>query len=489
LKFYFGFFLDYAKYEGGIVIQKTNSLIISSLQSSFFIFVGFISTFFLIILFQPCDSFAEGFRVLNQSASATGQGTAFMAQADDASAIHYNPAGITQLSGVQLSTGGLIIGGGTSYKSFTGQKVDGDLSGKIAYPPPSSFYITANLKDIGMDTFDGLTVGFGVTSPFGLIIRYPENSPFATEATSAALPLIDLKPTLAYKFNEMFSFGFGVDIYTFFDFLGEGGLEQHRNAGADFGALGIALNTPLEFNGTDTAVGINLSLLFTPLRNSESKPVLNFGLVHRSQVTLDIKGEFISNGVLFADIVSSKMNLPEIWSAGLAYWPVRDPQHEWKVEFDVDFVDWSTFENLDAKLSNGVTLPFPEYFDSVFVFMLGTEFKWLHPASYPGWELALRGGIVHSQTPIPDITFNPSLPDADYNAYSIGTGFSCSKSGSFFGLFNCGDNNWGKSIGIDIAYQAVAYNSRTINRANKTVVNGTWDTFYHVGSISLRAEF
>jgi long-chain fatty acid transport protein len=470
-------------------LQETKQFQIFLIKNKIIVFCGFFPALYLVFLLEVPNGFAEGFRVLNQGASATGQGTAFMAQADDPSAIHFNPAGITQLSGVQMSAGAVIIAGGTSYDSLTGETIDGDLSGKIAYPPPSNFYITANLKDIGLEKLDNLTVGFGITSPFGTLIEFPDDSPFATEAISAALPLVDIKPTMAYKYSENLAIGFGLDIYTFFSFLGEGGLEQTRNAGADFNALGIATNTPLSFNAADMAVGYNLSFLYTPLRNSDSKPILNFGFVFRNQVTLDLKGEFRTNGTLFADITSSKMNLPEIWSGGLAYWPLRDRQHEWKVEFDVDYVDWSTFKNLDAELSIGATLPFPEDFESVFVLMAGTEFKWLQPARFPGWEFAARGGVVHSETPIPDETFNPSIPDADFNAYSIGAGFRCSNPGSFFGFFDCGDQSWGKSFGIDIAYQTVVYRSRTINRSTKPVVNGKWNTLYHVGAISFQVEF
>jgi hypothetical protein len=51
----------------------------------------------LALLALPSALFASGFRILDQSASAVGQSGAFTAQADDPSALHYNPAGMTQL--------------------------------------------------------------------------------------------------------------------------------------------------------------------------------------------------------------------------------------------------------------------------------------------------------------------------------------------------------------------------------------------------------
>jgi long-chain fatty acid transport protein len=65
-------------------------------------------------------AFGQAFRIQGQGAVAQGQSNAFSAQADDPSAIHYNPAGITQLEGVQTSFGTSLIGGGAS---FTGPTV------------------------------------------------------------------------------------------------------------------------------------------------------------------------------------------------------------------------------------------------------------------------------------------------------------------------------------------------------------------------------
>ena len=49
-------------------------------------------------------------RIQGQGAAASGMGNAFAAQADDASAIHYNPAGMAQLSGVHTMLGTLFVG-------------------------------------------------------------------------------------------------------------------------------------------------------------------------------------------------------------------------------------------------------------------------------------------------------------------------------------------------------------------------------------------
>jgi len=122
-------------------------------------------------------AYREAFRILDQGASATGQGTAFSAQADDPSAIHYNPAGMTQLRGVQFYIGTNLIGGHTTYNSVTGATVEGGGGVPIANPPPSQVYLTAKLQDVGLDLLKDWTVGLGVTSPFGFNIEYPLYEP------------------------------------------------------------------------------------------------------------------------------------------------------------------------------------------------------------------------------------------------------------------------------------------------------------------------
>ena len=152
-----------------------------------------------VLLFQPLHASAEGFRLAEQSASALGQATAVVAQADAPSTLHYNPAGMAQLQRVQYSVGTNLVGGRFSFRNPTGVRARGDFDGTVASPPPSNFYFIANLTDFGFDHVGNTAVGLGVTSPFGTLISYSNDAPFATSGFFAALPLIDIKPTIAIK--------------------------------------------------------------------------------------------------------------------------------------------------------------------------------------------------------------------------------------------------------------------------------------------------
>jgi long-chain fatty acid transport protein len=452
-----------------------------------------------LLLVAPHQGFATGFRIMDQSASGTGQANAFIAQADDPSAVYYNPAGMTQLRGVQTSLGILLVGGSTSYTSTfpltAGQTATGDFGNSVAYPPPTNFYITANLKDLGLTALGDLSAGFAVVAPFGTMYNWPNSGPFNTALTSQTLELFDFKPTLAYKLNDQLSVGLGLDIYTFLNFWGEGHAETKFNSS---GAPGLPpAGVPLEINGKDTALGFNASFMYTPFRNADGKPLANVGFVYRSQATLHLDGQFLAGGALVAD-ASTTLVLPQILTGGVALWPVRDKEREWKLELDVDFTGWKSVRNTDVHLSSGATIPVPRNWTNSFTTMIGTEYKFLQLEQLPHWEVALRGGYFFSQTPIPDATFSPGVPDSDSNAISVGLGLLCKGEGRFLGVIPC-DSSGGspllpKAIALDLAYQAILYESRTVTGSVPPLtlpgtVDGTYHTTHQIGSINLRMNF
>lgn len=428
-------------------------------------------------------------RLQGQSAAAAAMGNAFVAQADDPSALHYNPAGMTQLHGFQTLFGTTLIGGTTQFSSPTGAQTTGDRNGSVAWPPPGHVYLVANLKDLGLSALGNFTAGIGMNNPFGSLTRYPNDGPFRTAITFTTLPLLDIKPTIAYKLNDQLSFGLGADIYTFSGLFGEGHLEQKSIWP---GGLGIPAGSLMEINGSDTTAGFNVSLLYTPFRNSDGKPLVNIGMVYRSQATFHLTGNFLANGASVAG-ASATFVLPQVFSGGIGIWPVRTSEREWKLEFDVDYTGWKSNRNLDVHLTNGALLPFPQNWQSTYTIMIGTEYRWLRLASMPDWDVALRAGYMNQQAQIPDRTFNPGVPSANTHIPSIGIGLTCHENGSFLGLVRCGELGIGplkpKLFAIDLAYQAGLYEVRTIAGNQNPTVDGRYDSMVHVGSLSLRFNY
>ena len=401
---------------------------------------------------------AQALRFQPQGAAAAGQGNAFAAQADDASAIHFNPAGLTQVDGVQSIVGSTLMGGSIKYKSPAGFDTRGDFGGSIASPPPSHFYLSANLGALGASTFSRITLGFGLNSPFGSNTRYPVDGPFNTAVTSAALPLIDIKPTMAYKINDQLAIGCERrHLYLRkFSWTGAGGTaaggQSERLRGAS-----------VELNGKGTGAGATVSLLYTPLRNGNGKPIASIGLVYRTQAVVPLSGSLLVNGAKVAD-ASTNLVLPQIYTGAIAIWPVRTSEREWKLELDVEYVGWKSNRDLDVHLSSGGVIPQPQQWKTVPVVAIGTEYKWLNPAWLPHWDVAVRSGYTRTEDPVPDTTFNPGMISLSSNTLSLGAGFLCKGQGRFLGMVPCGGASalWPKAIGLDVAFQEWFYESRTV---------------------------
>lgn len=438
-------------------------------------------------------AFGEGFRILDQSASATAQGGAFAAQADDPSAVHYNPAAITDLPGLQMTAGTLLVNGGIDFRPSSGPAIEGDFGGTFANPPPSSFFVSARLGDWLSPSFDSLTLGLGVYSPFGNITRYPRTSGLAPILTRAASPILDVTTTVAFRAHPMVALGAGLDVYTFSDLFGEGHVEVQQTA-ADLARAGFpfAPDDDIELNGRDTALGYHAGLLLTPVRNEQEQPLVNVALVYRSRATLNLRGQFLNRSRGFALGAKADLPLPQVVTAGLAVWPIRDTRREWKLEVDVDYADWTSFDHLDVTLSNGAVLPNPRNWQRSYVVMAGTEYTFIRPALLPSWEIAIRGGYVFADSPVPERTFNPDVPDSNSHSYSAGIGVLCRRGGTFLGVIPCGTSQEGFSpaaIGFDVAYQGIFYQSRRISNNQDPRVRGVWDTTIHVVSLNLRVNF
>lgn len=75
-----------------------------------------------------------------------------------------------------------------------------------------------------------------------------------------SLPLLDIKPTVAYKVSDRLSLRLGTDIFTFASFIGEG---QTESLSISSGTGGIPAGSRVELNGKGTTAGLNASVLYT----------------------------------------------------------------------------------------------------------------------------------------------------------------------------------------------------------------------------------
>src|ERR1035437_9424768 len=150
------------------------------------------------VLWVP-NAGALGLRIPNQDASAIARGNAFVATADNPSAIYYNPAGITQLEGQNIRAGMYLVSGGYDFTSPSGQtaRANSDFQ-----PVPQLYYVFSR------EDFP-LSFGLGLYAPYGLALDWGQNSPFSTEAEKGSLTYLTINPVIAWKIHPALSIAIG----------------------------------------------------------------------------------------------------------------------------------------------------------------------------------------------------------------------------------------------------------------------------------------
>ena len=101
---------------------------------------------------------AGGFQINEHGARAMGLGGAFTAIANDASAVYWNDAGMTQLSGTNFMLGTALIAPSAEFRGVS-PSVDKNYMKSDVFFPPHFFASAIN---------NSFSVGIGFTTPFGL---------------------------------------------------------------------------------------------------------------------------------------------------------------------------------------------------------------------------------------------------------------------------------------------------------------------------------
>ncbi|HEX5397944.1 MAG TPA: outer membrane protein transport protein, partial [Verrucomicrobiae bacterium] len=182
---------------------------------------------------------ANGFGLPDQDAFATARGEAFVATADNPSAIYYNPAGITQLSGNSFRGGLNSVYYKPSFQPPSGQPNTGqsyDSSDNFAWLP-QFFYTYAPSNQPA-------SCGLGVYAPYGGRMDWPQDTGFRSVAISGSLKYITINPVVALKISPALSIGGGV-------MLNYGKLEMNQGL-TSYGGRG---NNYFDFTGDGWSAG------------------------------------------------------------------------------------------------------------------------------------------------------------------------------------------------------------------------------------------
>jgi long-chain fatty acid transport protein len=425
---------------------------------------------------------AAGLKVNEQGGKAMAMGNAFTAQADDPSALFYNPAGIAFLKGTQVNLGSTTIY--VPSTEFTGTA---PLSGNAPTGVGTASVFEKAKNDIfiapafyATHSFEGapVSIGIAVNAIYPLAKSWDESSAFRAEIMNIAVKPINFQPTVAYRFDDWnLAVAAGLDITHAIVTLQRMAYSPNPsipNSAYELGNMGL--------DGTATDVGWNAGLKWKP------RPDLSFGAAYRSEIKLKIEGNanFLATTPAGFDIigmttgstspysrtratstVSTDITLPASLALGVAW----QPTEKLTLEVDAEQTYWSSMKKLEfsfasPQFANFNNKPKPLNWTDVWCYKVGGQYALTK-------NVDLRAGYMYDLNPIPDSTIGPVLPDADRHSFSIGQGFH------------------NELFALDIAYMWTHFVDRTVSNQNMTELTGATGTYQsdvHLfgGSITVR---
>lgn len=346
------------------------------------------------------------------------------ASAEDASTVWFNPAGMTELAGkwtvsVSVPVIDLTIDEhDQGSRSILGQPLSGpSVSNGGAVVEVPSFYAVRKLGD-------SLWAGVGFNTPFGLGTNYDEDWRGRYQATQTFLLVYNLNPSLAYRIDDRFSVGGGIDVQ-----YSRGVFSEMLDFGSIGAANGLGLSPQqddgkVRIGGHAWAVGFDLGTLWKP------SPSTKIGLAFHSKTVHDISGSahfrvpadaaaLTSGGTLFQN-TNADAPLPMPASVSLSADQAVSPR--WAILADATWTQWSALRRITIDFENPNQPRINQPFDwrDVWRWSLGARYR-------AGDRWTLRAGAAYEQTPVPDRTREPRVPEANHEWVSAGFTYEASK--------------------------------------------------------------
>ncbi len=387
-------------------------------------------TFVAFVVLMVCSAavFAGGFKIGEHGARGMGMGGAFVAMPRDASAVYHNPAGLSFLSGGNILLGSVLMAPSTTFTGPTPSTASTDMVSETFFP--SNFYASYTMQN-------GLAVGIGVFSPFGLGTEWAGNWVGRHLAVKSDLKTFYINPTISYKVSDQLALGVGASYVP--------------------GSVMLDRKLPLiplpdgtfKLEGDGTGFSFNAGIIWKPTES------ISVGLTYRAETKIEFEGDAVFGNIpnidpdgagpipvltaLFPSGTTGKstITMPGNLTGGIAF----DVNQNFTIQAAVEFVGWSSYDKLQVAFSKPVAgstiMTDTANWKNSILLRVGGEYRID--------DLAVRAGFIFDETPQPDRSVGPVLPDADRLEFSIGLGYQLTN-----------------AVHVDVAYQYVSGADRTV---------------------------
>ena len=362
---------------------------------------------------------AGGFMLTEQSVAGLGRAYAGAGiVGDDLSAVWYNPAGMSLLSGTAVQMGAVVadldLEVTTNESATFGHLKASKENGRKHGVPIPNMYLVHQIKD-------DMWFGLGITVPFGMATEYDNNWAAADKGMNAEVKVFDINPNVAFKLTDTLSFGAGVSLqYVTAQF------EQRQALNVNYPQAG---NVRVRLNADGWAWGGNLGFMWQPTET------VRIGLAYRSQVnhkadgylktdltTLQTDRTYATTSLKSND-GHAEMSAPHVitltgtWKAtdalrlsGLARWT------NWS-SFDTLPISGSSMEQLTRKKK----IEAEYHWKDSWLFTVGADYD-------INDEFTVRGGVGYEISPVDDDKYrSATIPDTDRLWLSLGATWHASK--------------------------------------------------------------
>lgn len=392
-----------------------------------------------------------GFQVAEHSAS--GLGRAFSGEgavADNASVLARNPAAMTLFETAQFSGALSIVDPEvdvTLVEGAPGEQGASDVAPMQVVP--AAYYISP------ID--ESWAWGVGMFTNYGVATDYPDDFYTGDLAGDTALISVNINPNIAYRINEQFSVGAGLNLV-----YAEAELNRHKGAGLPF--PGNPSDKLISMTGETFGFGWNIGALYELNENNR------FGFGYRSEVELDFDdGTFTDHTGSVLGYQGSvdgrlKVDLPDIIELS-AFHQLND---EFAIHYSWQKTGWSSFTELKATDPNDDSTEYfkkEEHYDDNQRWSFGVTYQY-------SADLTLRGGLAFDEQ-AGKATL--SIPDSDRFWYSAGLTYAIQENLTLdvgFALVVSDDGNFKET---DIANNTYTYDSQGVAYISAAQLNYTFN--------------
>jgi long-chain fatty acid transport protein len=347
------------------------------------------------------EASASGFYVGEQDSVASSRGLAVTAKLMEPSTLYFNPAGIAFLEGVNVSAGFTAIIPTFKYSDPDGLRKSADSKSNIIWDP--HLYATYSFGKKA-------AIGVGFNAPFGLVLEWPK-----AWAGQQQIQKIDLKiPTIyigaAARPIPRLSIGVTLRVMPATVSLQRGFALTDSSGNPAQGGI--------ELSASAIGFGASLGIMARPA------DWLHLGFSYMSQANFEFsngEGKFTLpagfDNTLFHDQKgTTRITTPDILSFGIGF----DVHPDVTLELDYNLTLWQTYDELTIHFNNDpsgqLSKPSKKNWKNTSCVRLGMEYKWKD-------TFKLRAGLIWDQSPAPNATLGPELPDADRLVWTIGLGY------------------------------------------------------------------